>query len=504
MSRETGTRWCFTVNNPVSDDLPKVWFANSDGQILGLIYEPEDGESGTHHLQGYLELKPNPRNKNGRSLKWMKENIDKHAHWAVARGSLEQNINYCSKEGKQVILGELKGDNRTQGAQKSRTVRSDQLLEVKKLLDEGAELEDIAQSHFKVFMHHAKMLKQYRDTIAVTQRTRPTKLLVLTGPPGTGKSTRARRIAEAQCGPGGGYYFQSPDNGRLWLDDYRPGSRKHKVGVIEEFTGAFCKPSLLFRLCDGMPLRMETKGGSVEVCFDMIIITTNLLPRDWWSEEALPKERYDALMRRCSGDLGTIVHMVDRYVPPEGEEHFEFAEILQDLENGVVNAYNEAVSNVPEIGSDDDRNADQIAFDINNNDDDEVDENDLPDEVDYEDDLDYEAERYGSQDELEAATAALGSSQQWMQPPLTQPGTLSGGVIDLSVDSDVDELAAPANKKIKRSDTGQRRWLETLVIEKPAPENRIGKKAQQSTLSFAQRLRKAAIDDDDDIDDKKK
>lgn len=70
--------------------------------------------------------------------------------------------------------------------------------------------------------------------------------------------------------------------------------------------------------------------------------------------------------------------------------------------------------------------------------------------------------------------------------------------MDLTQEDDYEE---PKPKKLKRTDGDQAQWLETLTIQRGV-DKRIGKQPVQSTLSFAQRLRKAAEDDDEDVDDK--
>lgn len=82
--------WCFTLNNP-TDALDFSEFPYCDYAI----WQKEEGENGTPHFQGYLHLKES------RNLKWLKaqcEGMLKKAHFAVCRGTPEQNIEYCSKE----------------------------------------------------------------------------------------------------------------------------------------------------------------------------------------------------------------------------------------------------------------------------------------------------------------------------------------------------------------------------------------------------------------------
>lgn len=82
-------RWTLTLNNYTKEDLKyissivpvycKKW-------IIGF----EVGDSGTAHLQGYIELKKKARPKS----------IFKtdRIHWEKAKGSAMDNLNYCSKE----------------------------------------------------------------------------------------------------------------------------------------------------------------------------------------------------------------------------------------------------------------------------------------------------------------------------------------------------------------------------------------------------------------------
>lgn len=82
-------RWCYTLNNYTPDELAQLHREFDTGiHVVG----KEVGESGTPHLQGYVEFK------NARGLSALKR-INSRIHWEKARGNRDQNVEYCSKEG---------------------------------------------------------------------------------------------------------------------------------------------------------------------------------------------------------------------------------------------------------------------------------------------------------------------------------------------------------------------------------------------------------------------
>lgn len=89
----TAIRWCFTWNNATEQDIVLL-----DPIIRSLckvaIVAKEIGESGTPHLQGYLEFK-----KRCRPVGL----FDKKIHFEKAKGTKLQNEIYCSKESNVII-----------------------------------------------------------------------------------------------------------------------------------------------------------------------------------------------------------------------------------------------------------------------------------------------------------------------------------------------------------------------------------------------------------------
>lgn len=82
--------YCFTINNytPAIEQLVQ----NYPHEYL--IYGREVGASGTPHLQGYIRFA------NARSLRSViSDTALWGAHWEIAKGNPQQNIDYCSKEG---------------------------------------------------------------------------------------------------------------------------------------------------------------------------------------------------------------------------------------------------------------------------------------------------------------------------------------------------------------------------------------------------------------------
>lgn len=84
-------QWCFTLNNFTADEI--VLLKQKFEELCHLwIFEEESGESGTPHLQGYINLKD--------KMRPTEFKLSSRIHWEVkGKKSTElENIFYCSKD----------------------------------------------------------------------------------------------------------------------------------------------------------------------------------------------------------------------------------------------------------------------------------------------------------------------------------------------------------------------------------------------------------------------
>lgn len=86
--------WCFTLNNWTDEDLKGISSIVPE-KCKSAIIGSEVGANGTPHLQGYIEFKSKSRPKSAFS--------NDRIHWEKCKGSKEDNIKYCSKEGNVVF-----------------------------------------------------------------------------------------------------------------------------------------------------------------------------------------------------------------------------------------------------------------------------------------------------------------------------------------------------------------------------------------------------------------
>jgi hypothetical protein len=279
----TSRRWCFTINNPIDEDYPEEW---TNETIKLMVAQMELGEEGTLHIQGYLEMKQPVR------LAAMKKLLPR-AHLEKARGTKGDCITYCLKE--ETSLGTIWvwQDNTlkcsineeassfkkltdslleaTIGTKESMKLR---LCAIQSKLSEGNSdvIEEIADNEFDLWVRYYRAFERYL-LMKTPARDWKTNVHVLQGPTGTGKSKWAMDNYK-------GAYWKQRSN---WWDGYAG----HETVVLDEFYG-WIPFDLLLRLCDRYPLMVETKGGQVQFAAKTIVITTNMLPCNWYKSAYFP------------------------------------------------------------------------------------------------------------------------------------------------------------------------------------------------------------------------
>lgn len=84
-------KWVFTLNNYSMTHLTQIKNSlKSEQYVIGEEVAPK---TGTKHLQGFIEFR------NARHFDGVKQILGKEAHIEKARGTAQQNIAYCGKEG---------------------------------------------------------------------------------------------------------------------------------------------------------------------------------------------------------------------------------------------------------------------------------------------------------------------------------------------------------------------------------------------------------------------
>jgi hypothetical protein len=259
--------WVFTLNNYTDDEEVFIQNQEDNDLVVYLGYGKEVGDNGTPHLQGMISLRSRKR------LSQVKTLLSDRVHLEVMRGTLQESLDYCSKDGDFWSCGELPGG---QGS------RSD-LESLKNDIDNGKRLRDVADDHFGTFLKYHKGIKLYYG-LKATPINWQTLVIVYWGRTGTGKTRAVHDNAtDLYVHPGG-----------PWFDGY---CGQLQV-LFDDFGGSEFKLTYLLKLLDRYPMSVPVKGGFVNWCPREIYLTSNLDPIVWYPNAH--QEHQNALKRRFS------------------------------------------------------------------------------------------------------------------------------------------------------------------------------------------------------------
>lgn len=256
--------WVFTsfdVNPPVFDD-KKFKF---------LAYGKEKCPTTQKlHFQGYCCMSESM------TLGSMKRVLGKGVHLEKMKGSLEDNMKYCSKEGEYIEFGKRpKQGERTD------------LEGLKNAILEGKRVDDIVIENPMLYHQYGRTLNKIED-IALRQkhRTWMTKGIWYYGETGSGKSHRAFENYDNKT-----HYVLPNDNG--WWDGYTG----QEIVIINDFRGEI-KYNELLQMVDKWPFSVKRRGREpLPFLAKTVIITSSLKPSDIFKHRE-EEDKLEQLLRR--------------------------------------------------------------------------------------------------------------------------------------------------------------------------------------------------------------
>jgi len=280
MATSQARNYCFTINfgdaevtSLLSEEFPE-W-------VKFCVWQLEIGESNTMHYQGYLECSGKKSMNQIHAIPGFER-----AALSVRRGTQEQAIAYCEKEGSRVDGPWHHGEAKEQGK------RTD-LVVVKRSIDSGATDSKLWDDHFSAMTRYHKAFATYKRVKAV-KRSWLTRFVIVIGPSGCGKTEFAKEFFK-------GAYWKPNSK---WWDDYDD----HENVVWDEFQGQYPFRDLL-RILDSSPLSVECKGGHVNFSAKWVVFTSNYHPRDWYDPVSIRVDWHDSPLRRRLEEFGQVIQL---------------------------------------------------------------------------------------------------------------------------------------------------------------------------------------------------
>lgn len=247
--------YCFTLNNYTQDQVDA--FQTLD--CVYVVYGKEKASTGTPHLQGYVRFK------SPKTLSAALKAMPGKPHLEIKRGTCQQAIDYCKKDGDVYERGEIPVTQEEKGAKNKR--RHEEAFQAAK----DGRFDDIPADLRLRFYGTFKKIRE-------DHLPKPTALGELNnewryGPTGTGKSRKAHEEHPNA-------YIKKANT--KWWDGYDG----QEVVIIDDLDKYHVSLGYELKIwLDHYPFPAERKGGTQMIRPKTVIITSNYHPSEIWDDE---------------------------------------------------------------------------------------------------------------------------------------------------------------------------------------------------------------------------
>lgn len=286
-----------------------------------LCYQAEKcPETSKPHWQCYVEFKQPQRGAGALRL------LGRTGHLCVRSGTRDQAVAYCKKE-ESAAPGSFReygeADRLAEAEVKTQGRRSD-LNEVAQAIQDGSQPDEVAEAYPASFIRYHRGIERFHQAVNRDNKRRYwTSLIIIWGPPGTGKS----RQVWAREGYDNVYPMPERDRSQpVWFDGYK-GER---AVLIDDYEPGDYPLGRLLRWADRYPLQVPTKGGHRQFVARRLYITSNHDPAFWFP--SFNGDIPPALSRRIEEGGGEIIHQEEIWEPDSDHERDnEAAGTLQSM-----------------------------------------------------------------------------------------------------------------------------------------------------------------------------
>jgi len=273
-----GHAWTFTLNN-YTDEHEKAVMALKEFSSYLVVGKEIAPTTGTPHYQGYVYM------------------LQKQSHTAMKRGlkgawivpskaTDYANFTYATEDGNLLVL---------HGTPPCQGQRSD--------LDDVRDMTTMREVVAAGAGFQAYRMQQIRLTYLEPRRMKKPFCVWIYGPSGVGKSHDLKELYPDAF---------IPKNYKWW-----DGYDAHKVVIIDDVRGDFCKFNEFLQLVDHMPYQVECKGGMRQLRAEMMFFTSCKHPIDLYkdrTEEDLYQltRRFDWIVSVERVTRGVVKHVIMR------------------------------------------------------------------------------------------------------------------------------------------------------------------------------------------------